>query len=237
MQQQNYLLLPDAAVKQEPISPNYTSTSPTPPPQRYTPSPNPLYPASVSPNIPIQGIPQQPQFDMMGYIPSVSPLQNPNILNQQQYQTQQPNPNQFNIPNTNMVNAAVNFLNNNNNNINLNQNNQTEQRNIGDILTNNNLDNINQLDNIQNTNNENVLDNVSSMNISSLLDLDSQQQINTNDLGLSNDLLNDLLKNIDNGGNGTNQGITPMTINTIQTNTFEAEEENMTDSFKQISIE
>lgn len=230
MQQQNYLLLPDA-VKQEPISPNYASTSPTPPPhQRYTPSPNPLHPASVSPNIPIQGIPQS-HFDMVGgYIPSVSPLQNPNILNQQQQQYQpQPNQNQFNIPNTNIVNAAVNFLNNN-----PNMNNQTEQRTIGDILTNNNLNNINQLDNIQNTNNENVLDNVSGMNISSLLDLDSQQQINTNELGLSNDLLNDLLKNIDNGEPGTNQA---MTINTIQTNTFGADEENMTDSFKQISIE
>lgn len=175
---------------------------------------------------------------MGGYLPSVSPLQDANILNQQQYQTQ-PNPNQFNIPNTSMVNAAVNFLNNNNNNNNANQNNQCEQRNLGEILTNNNLDNINQLDNIQNTNNENVLDNVSGMNISSLLDLDSQQQINTNELGLSNDLLNDLLKNIGNSDTvGTNQGtITPMTINTIQTNTFEADEENMTDSFKQISIE
>lgn len=172
---------------------------------------------------------------MGGYIPSVSPLQNPNnILNQQQYQTQS-NQNQFNIPNTSMVNAAVNFLNNvNNNNNNPNQNNQSDQRNLGDILTNNNLDNINQLDNIQNTNNENVLENVSGMNISSLLDLDSQQQINTNELGLSNDLLNDLLKNIGNGETGTNP---PMTINTIQTNTFEADEDNMTDSFKQISIE
>ncbi|XP_055309585.1 embryonic polarity protein dorsal-like isoform X6 [Sitodiplosis mosellana] len=231
LQQQNnvnYLLLPDTAVKQEPISPNYASTSPTPPPpQRYTPSPNPLHPASVSPNIPIQGIPQQSHFDMMGgYIPSVSPLQNTNILNQQQYQTQ-PNQNQFNIPNTSLVNAAVNFLNNN-----PNQTNQTDQRNLGNILANNNLDNINQLDN-----NENVLDNVSGMNISSLLDLDSQQQINTNELGLSNDLLNDLLKNIGNSDTGTNQGITQMTINTIQTNTFEADEENMTDSFKQISIE
>lgn len=235
-QQQNFLLLPDAAVKQEPLSPNYvdlasTSNTPPPPNQRYTPSPNTLHSTSMSPNIPIQGISQQPQYDMGNYIPSVSPLQNANILNQQ-YRPQTNNPNQFNIPNATMVNAAVNFMNNNSN-----QSNQTEQRNIEDILTNNHLDNINQLDNVANTNNENVLDNVSSMNISSLLDLDSQQQINSN-LLLTNDLLSDLIKNLDNGETGMeNQGAIPITINAIQANNFGADEENMTDSFKQISIE
>lgn len=231
MQQQNFLLLPDAAVKQEPVSPSYadlTNSSVSPPPnKRYTPSPNPnsLHPTSISPNIPIQGISHQQQFDMMNYIPSVSPLQNANILNQP-YQGQT-NQGQFHIPNATMVNAAVNFM-----NTDQNHNNHTEQRNIEDILTNNNLDNINQLDNAPNPNNENVLESVSAMNISSLLDLDSQQQINTNEL-LSNDLLNDLIKNLD---NNENQGANPMTINAIQ-NTFDADEENMTDSFKQISIE
>lgn len=211
-------MLPD--VKQEPRSPNYGDlANTTPPHQRYTPSPNPLHPISISPNIP-----------MMGYAASVSPLQNANILNQQQYQTQ-PNQNQFNIPNTNMVNATVNFLNNI-----PNQTNQTEQRTIGEILANNNLNNLNQLDSVPNTNNENVLENVSGMNISSLLDLDSQQHINTNDLGISNDVLNDLLKNLDADGTN-NQNGAPMIVNTIQTNTFGADEENMTDSFKQISIE
>lgn len=232
MQQQNFLLLPDAAVKQEPASPNYadlTNTSPTPPPpQRYTPSPNPLHQTSISPHNPIQGISHQSQFDMMSYIPSVSPLQNANMLNQP-YQGQT-NQGQFLIPNATMVNAAVNFL-----NTDQNHNHQTEQRNIEDILTNNNLDNINQLDNAPNPNNESVLESVSGMNISSLLDLDSQQQINTNEL-LSNDLLNDLIKNLDNGENNDNPGMNPLTINTIQ-NTFDADEENMTDSFKQISIE
>lgn len=165
MQQQNFLMLPDA-VKQEPTSPNYTiaSTSTTPPPlKRYTPSPNPLNPTTISPNMQTQGV--LPSFDMMGnYAPSISPLQNVNTLNQQQYQAQI-NQNQFNIPNANIVNAAVNFLNNNNN---TNQSNQMEQRNIGDILTNHNM-NLNQLDNVPNTHNDNVLD--SGMNISSLLNL------------------------------------------------------------------
>ncbi|XP_031634874.1 embryonic polarity protein dorsal isoform X2 [Contarinia nasturtii] len=216
-----FLLMPD--VKQEPVSPKYvdstTTTTTPPPPHRYTPSPNPLNP-SLSPNIP---------GDMMGYIPSVSPLQNANILNPQQYQTQS-NHNQFNIPNTSMVTATINFL----------TNNQTEQKNVTNILPNNNLDNLNQLDNrinqldtAQNENNENILDNVSGMNISSFLDLDSQQQINTNDLDMISDLLS--------FGNGTetaaNQSNTPMTINAIQSNTFGDEEENMTDSFKQFSLQ
>lgn len=233
MQQQNYLMLPDAAaVKQEPISPKFDLTTTTPPPsQRYTPSPNPLPSTSFSPDIQMQSVSHQPQCDMMSNIPSVSPLQHANnilINNQQQYQTQTQQSFQYNIPNTTMTNTAVNFLNNNN---------QIEQRNIDDILANNNnLDNLNQFNNLQTTNNgNNELDSVSGMNISSLLDLDSQQQINTNELGISNDLLNDLLKNIGNGD--VNQCTTPMAINAIQTNNFEADEDNMTDSFKQISIE
>lgn len=216
MQQQNFLLLPD--VKQEPRSPNYVdlaNTSATsPPPHRYTPSPNTLNSTSMSPNIPVQQ-----HYDMGNYIPSVSPLQNANMLNQQ-YSTQTTNPNQF-ITNQTMV--AMNT--------NSNQCNQTEQRNIEDIFTNNNLDNINQFDNATNTNVECVSDNVSSMNISNLLDLDSQQQINSN-LLFSNDLLSDLFNRLD---NGENQEAIPITINAIQTNNME--EENMTDSFKQISIE
>lgn len=141
-----------------------------------------------------------------------------------------------------MVNVAVDFLNinnPNNNNINSTQSHlPTEQRNIADILTNNNLTNMNQLDGM--TNGANVLDNENnSMNISSLLDLDSQQQINSSNLLLSNDMLNDLIKNLDNGAMDTNenQGAIPITINAIETNNFDADEENMTDSFKQISIE
>lgn len=251
-QQQNYLLLPDSAVKQEPRSPNYvdlasTSTTP-PPPQRYTPSPNTMHPLSISPNIPIQGMQQQQQqtqYDIMNYLPTVSPLQNANnILNQQQFQPQtQATQHQFNIPNTTMVNVAVNFMNNNpnnnNNNINsIQSHHPTAQRNIEDILTNNNLTNMNQLDGM--TTAGNVLDNDNnSMNISSLLDLDSQQQINSSNLLLSNDMLNDLIKNLDNGAMETNenQGAIPITINAIETNNFDADEENMTDSFKQISIE
>lgn len=247
-QAQNYLLLPDAAVKQEPRSPNYVdllNTSTTPPPpasssQRYTPSPNPLHTHSISPNIPVQGM---QQYDMLNYIPTVSPLQNANLLNQQYQQQPQPQgaQNQFNIPNTIMVNAAVNFMNttttaNNSNTSTQNHLNPNEQRNIEDILTNNNLTNMNQLDGM--TNAENVLDNDSSMNISSLLDLDSQQQINSSNLLLSNDMLNDLIKNLDNGmDQSQNQGAIPITINSIETNNLDADEENMTDSFKQISIE
>lgn len=182
----------------------------------------------------------------MNFLPTVSPLQNANnILNQQQQQQFQPQTqatqHQFNIPNTTMVNATVNFMNNNpnNNNINSIQNHHpTEQRNIEDILTNNNLTNMNQLDGMANAGN--VLDNDNnSMNISSLLDLDSQQQINSSNLLLSNDMLNDLIKNLDNGAMDTNenQGAIPITINAIETNNFDADEENMTDSFKQISIE
>lgn len=248
-QQKNYLLLPDSAVKQEPRSPNYvdlasTSTTP-PPPHRYTPSPNTMHPHSISPNIPVHGMQQQTQYDIMTFLPSVATLQNANnILNQQQQQYQpqtQATQHQFNIPNTTMVNVAVNFMNNNpnNNNINSTQSHHpTEQRNIEDILTNNNLTNMNQLDGM--TNAGNVLDNDNnSMNISSLLDLDSQQQINSN-LLLSNDMLSDLIKNLDNGGameTNENQGAIPITINAIETNNFDADEENMTDSFKQISIE
>lgn len=190
---------------------------------------------------------QQTQYDMMNYIPSVSPLQNANILNNQQYQQPPQNAqNQFNIPNTIMVNAAVNFMsntnttlanNNDNNNSPQHHLNPAEQRNIEDILTNNNLTNMNQLDGMANA--DNVLDNDSSMNISSLLDLDSQQQINSSNLLLSNDMLNDLIKNLDNGmETSQNQGAIPITINAIETNNLDAdEEENMTDSFKQISIE
>lgn len=221
----SFLLMPD--VKQEPVSPKYADlTSTTPPPaqasQRYTPSPNPLNPSISPANIPIVG-------DAMGYIPSISPLQNANIPIQQ-YQTQS-NQNQFNIPNTNMVTATMNFLN------------QNEQKNVNNILPNNNLDNlnqldnrINQLDNTQNNNNDNILDNVSGMNISSLLDLDSQQQINTNDLDMISDLL--IFGNgSETATNQTNQANTPMTINAIQSNTFDDEEENMTDSFKQFTLQ
>lgn len=215
-QQQNYLQLPD--VKQEPISPNYgdLASSNTPPPlQRFTPSPNIYNVNSFSPNIPIQA-----RYDMGGYIPSVSPLQHANLLNQP-YQSPS-NQNQVNITNA-MDNAAINFFNNNQN---PNLNNQTEQRNLGDILANN-LNNINCLNNIPTTNNDdNGMENVS-MNISSLLDLDSQQHINTSEL-LSSDVFNDIMKNLDNGGNGANA---------IQNNNVEADEENMTDSFKAISIE
>lgn len=238
-QQQNYLLLPD--VKQEPRSPNYvnlasTSTTP-PPPQRFTPSPN--YPHSISPNIPVLGIQQQQQpqlqtqYDAMNFIPTVPTLQqNANdILNPQQYQPQMQAPqHQFNIPNTTMVNVAVNFMNPNpNNNINSTQpHHPVEQRNIEDILTNNNLTNMNQLDGM--TNAGNILDNDNnSMNINSLLDLDSHNQINSSNLMLSNDTFNDLMNNLDNG--------IPITINAIQTTNMDADEDNMTDSFKQISIE
>lgn len=215
-QQHNYLQLPD--VKQEPISPNYgdlASSNTPPPPQRFTPSPNMYNVNSFSPNIPIQA-----RYDMGGYIPSVSPLQHANLLNQP-YQSPS-NQNQGNITNA-MDNAAINFFNNNQN---PNLNNQTEQRNLGDILANN-LDNINCLNNIPSTNNnDNALENVS-MNISSLLDLDSQQHINTSEL-LASDVFNDIMQNLDNGGNGANA---------IQNNNVEADEENMTDSFKAISIE
>lgn len=241
MQQQNYLQFPD--VKQEPISPHYDvacSSITPPPPQRYTPSPNMLHANSFTPNIPIQGVSQQTHFEMVGYIPSVSPLQQTNILNQPYQsppnQNHNPNQNQINIQNI-MGNADMHFLNNNNNNNNNhnpNLNNQTEQSNLGDVLTNN-LDNINCLNNITNTTNQDNA--MESMNISSLLDLDSQQQINTSEL-MSNDLLNDFIKNLDNGGNGANE--TPLNVNAMQTNNIDAaadEEENMTDSFKQFSIE
>lgn len=213
-----------------------------------------MHPHSISPNIPIQGMQQQPQqqqqtqFDILNYLPTVSPLQNANILNQpQQQQFIQPQTqatqHQFNIPNTTMVNVAVNFMNNNPNNNNNNINSiqplhQSEQRNIEDILTNNNLTNMNQLDGMANAGN--ALDNENnSMNISSLLDLDSQQQINSSNLLLSNDMLNDLIKNLDNGAMDTNenQGAIPITINAIETNNLDADEENMTDSFKKISFE
>lgn len=246
MQQQNYLQFPD--IKQEPISPHYDmacSSITPPPPQRYTPSPNMLHANSFTPNIPIQGVSQQPHYEMVGYIPSVSPLQQTNILNQPYQsppnQNHNPNPNQINIQNI-MGNAGINFLNNNNNNNNNNNhnqnlNNQTEQRNLGDVLTNN-LDNINCLNNVTSTTNEdNAMESVS-MNISSLLDLDSQQQINTSDLIMSTDMLNDIMKNLANEGNGANQ--TPLNVNVMQTNNIDAaadEEENMTDSFKQFSIE
>lgn len=247
-QQQNYLLLPDSAVKQEPRSPNYVdlasaSTTP-PPPHRYTPSPNTLHPHSISPNIPVQGMQQQQQtqYDILNYLPTISTLQqNVNILNQQQYQTQtQATQHQFNIPNTTMVNVAVNFLNNNPNNINSTQpHHPAEQRNIADVLTNNHLTNMNQLDGMTNAGNVLDNDNVNDVNISSLLDLDSQQQINSSNLLMSNDMLSDLFKNLDNGTMDTNenQGGIPSTINAIQTNNFDANEENMTDSFNKISIE
>lgn len=209
-----------------------------------------MLPHSISPNIPIQGMQQQQQtqFDILNFLPTVSPLQNVNILNQPQQQQQQfiqpqtqATQHQFNIPNTTMVNVAVNFMNNNPNNNNINSIqplHQTEQRNIEDILTNNNLTNMNQLDGMANAGN--ALDNENnSMNISSLLDLDSQQQINSSNLLISNDMLNDLIKNLDNGAMDTNenQGAIPITINAIETNNLDADEENMTDSFKKISFE
>lgn len=50
-------------------------------------------------------------------------------------------------------------------------------------------------------------------------------------------MLNELLNNIGTGESNANPGATPMTVNTIQTNTFDVDEDNMTDSFKQFSIE
>lgn len=237
MLQQN-LYLPDAAVKQEPISPRYGDlASPSAQHHRYTPSPNQMPASSISPNqlastsmslnIPIQ----QQHYDMgQQYPPSVSPL-NANMLNLQ-YQTQANNQTHSNIPNASIFNeavAAANFLNNNSQ-----QTQPSEQRNIEDIFMNNNLNDMNQLDNVTHTNHDANLD-TSSMNISSLLNLDSQNQINSS--FLANDLTEFMCK-LDNAPMvGGNQDIIPIMIDAMQTNQANPEEENMTDSFKNISIE
>lgn len=195
------LLVPDASIKQEPVSPNFlASTNPSSPQgnQRFTPSPNTLLPSSLSPNIP--GMTTHQQQYAMGYMPSVSPLQNSNILNQQFTIPQSNNLNQFNITND--------FVNNNN----LHGGNQMDQNNtIEQILVNNNLGNINQINQLDNNNitntNNNALD--SDINISNLLDMDSQQQINSNDFS-------SLLR---------------------LTNNFDVDEDNMSDSFKHITID
>lgn len=213
------LLVPvtDASIKQEPVSPNFAaSTNPSSPQgnQRYTPSPHTLLPPSLSPNIGMT-IHQQ-QYDIMNFIPSVSPLHNSNIVNQPYTLPQSNNLNQFNIPND--------FINNND----LNQCNQMEQNNtIEQILVSANLGNINQINQLDNNNttnaNNNALD--SDINISSLLDMDSQQQINSNDFS-------GLLRLIDNN-NGTNA---PQQTST-HTNVFDVDEDNMSDSFKHITID
>lgn len=224
MQQQN-LYLPDAAVKQEPISPRYGDlASPSAQHHRYTPSPNQLPSTSMSLNIPVQ----QQHYDMgQQYPPTASPL-NANMLNLQ-YQTQANNQTHSNIPNDSIFNeAAANFLNNNSH-----QTQQTEQRNIEDIFMNNNLNNMNQLDNVTQTNHDGNLD-TSSMNFSSLLNLDSQNQIDAN--FLSNDL-SDIFRRLDNGPMvGENQDVIPIMIDAMQTNQANPEEPNMTETFKNISI-
>lgn len=207
--------VPDASIKQEPVSPNFSaSTNPSSPQgnQRYTPSPNTILPSSLSPNIAMT-IHQQ-QYDMMSSIPSVSPLQNSNIVNQQYTLPQSNNFNQFNIPND--------FINNNN----LNHGNQMEQNNtIEQILVSNNLGNINQINQLDNNNitntNNNALD--SDININNLLDMDSQQQINSNDLS-------GILRYLDNN-NGTNA---PQQT-AAHPNVFD--EDNMSDSFNHITID
>lgn len=221
------IYLPDA-VKQEPISPRYGDlSSPSPQHQRYTPSPNQLptttlpsnqLPStSMSLNIPAP----QSHYDMNNYSANVSP-NNANMLNVQ-YSTQA---NQHsNIPNASVFTEAGHFLNNNSN-----PSHQTEQRNIEDIFMNNNLNNINPLDNVTNTNQVAEIDS-SGMNISSLLNLDSQNQINSS--FLSHDF-SDILRKLD---NGDNQDAIPILIDAIQPNQEQPDEENMTDSFKNISIE
>lgn len=237
MQQQQqtgmHLLLPDTSIKQEPISPQYRdiNITTTPPPamqQRYTPSPNQgLLPTSLSPNMPMQNIQNQQHPAMMGYMPSVSPLQN-NMIDMQ-FQ-QQLNQNQFNIPMNCMAPDLPTNLPNQNNQMN-------NQADIQNVLANNNLGQINELDDVTNANN-NPLDS-GNMNISSLLNLDSQQ-INTTELsGLSG--IMDYLVNAADGGDQQQQQLqaTIIPVKQIQTGqdaSFQVEEENMSDSFKQISI-
>lgn len=191
-------LMPDSLIKQEPVSPH-----------RFTPSPNPMLPTSVLPNM----------QTMMYNVPSVSPLQNPNILNQQCQP--QASTAQFTMTNNPMDDFLISTG---------NKNIQMDQT----MLSNNNLNNLNQLDQTT-TAQGNDLDSYGNVNLSSLLDLDSQQQISTNDTNGFSGLLQ-YINNLENAENNAQQVI-PIQVQTIQPDTFNMEEENMTDSFKQFSIE